>query len=312
MMINHIITSSLIIVFVLLIGKMFENKISACLKYALWLLVVIKLLLPLPGFESQFHILNFVESYAEAISDRLESMADENLLYEESVTADSNINQEANHSAAHNPGPDFYAVTAENQELQAVDEETVDNQNNNIKVLPLVVKTVYFIGVMVCLTAIFISNLRFYKAFKGKRKYISTFNGKIKVYKIDDYYGACLYGGFSPVIIVGDNTNLSMEQRDMILLHEYVHYAHGDHIWSMIRNLCVALYWYNPLVWMAANVSRKDSELACDEGTIRRMEETKRITYGQTLLDVVANSIKKNNIMSAVFLNSTTATGSVK
>ena len=308
MMINHIITYSLVILFVLLIGKLFENKISACLKYALWLLVVIKLLLPLPGFESQFHILNFVESYAEAVSDRLESMADEKLLYEESVTADNNMNQEANHSAAYNPGPDFYAETAENQELQAVEEEAVENQNNNIKVLPLVVKIVYFIGVIVCFAAILISNLRFYKAFKSKRKHISTFNGKIKVYKINDYYGACLYGGFSPVIIVGNNTNLSTEQQDMILLHEYVHYAHGDHIWSMIRNLCVALYWYNPLVWMAASVSRKDSELACDEGTIRRMEETKRITYGQTLLDVVAKSSKKNNIMSAVFLNSTTAT----
>lgn len=308
MMINHIMTSSFVIVFVLLIEILFENKISACLKYALWLLVVIKLLLPFPGFESRFHILNLMELCAEAVSDRLENMADEKLLYEESVKIDNFTNNEVNHSAVHNLEDDFFAETKGNQELQIADEGMIENKTNNIMVLSVVVKVIYFTGVFVCFFAVFLSNLRFYKAFKKKRKYVDTYKDKIRIYKIEEYYGACLYGGFSPVIIVGNNTNLSIEQRDMILLHEYVHYAHGDHIWSMVRNLCVALYWYNPLVWLAASASRKDSELACDEGTIRRIKETKRIIYGQTLLEVAAKSSKKNNIMSAVFLNSTTAT----
>ncbi|MBR5597269.1 MAG: peptidoglycan DD-metalloendopeptidase family protein [Lachnospiraceae bacterium] len=308
MMINHIMTSSLVIVFVLLIGTIFENKISACLKYSLWLLVVIKLLLPFQGFESRFHILNFVEFCAEAVSDGLENMADEKLPYEESVAIDNSLNNEANHSAVHNLDDDFYAEIKGNQETEITKEDIGEMKTNNLKVLSMMVKVVYFTGVIVCFAAICISNLRFYKAFKVKRKYVDTYKDQIHVYRIEEYYGACLYGGFSPVIIVGNNTSLSMEQQDMILLHEYVHYAHGDHIWSMIRNLCVALYWYNPLVWLAASVSRKDSELACDEGTIRRIEETKRITYGQTLLEVVAKASKKNSLMSAVFLNSTTAT----
>ena len=307
MMINHIITYSLIIIFVLLIGKIFENKISACLKYALWLLVAVKLLLPFPGFESQFHILNFVETYTETVSDRLENMADEKLLYEEAVTADNNINKETKHNAAYNPEDDFYAVTKGKQELQIKEEDIIENKTNNLTALSVVAKVIYFTGVMVCFGAILISNLRFYKAFKKKRKYVDNYKDKIRVYKIEEYYGACLYGGFSPVIIVGNNTNLSMEQQHMVLLHEYVHYAHGDHIWSMIRNLCVALYWYNPLVWLAASVSRKDSELACDEGTIRRIGKRNRVAYGQMLLEVVSKASKKNNITSAVFLNSTTA-----
>ena len=308
MMINHIITSSLVIVFVLLIGIIFENKISACLKYALWLLVVIKLLLPLPGFESRVHILNFVEFCAEAVSDSLENISDEKLPYEEYVAIDNSLNNEENHSAVHNMEDEFYAEIKGNQETETAKEYIGEKKTDNLNVLSMMVKVVYFIGVIVCFAAICISNLRFYKAFKVKRKYVDTYKNQIHVYKIEEYYGACLYGGFSPVIIVGNNINLSMEQQDMILLHEYVHYAHGDHIWSMIRNLCVALYWYYPLVWLVASVSRKDSELACDEGTIRRIEETKRITYGQTLLEVAAKSSKKNNIMSAVFLNSTTAT----
>ena len=307
MIINHIITSSLVIVFVLLIGIIFENKISACLKYSLWLLVVIKLLLPFPGFESQFHILNFIESYAEVISERLEDLSKDNLLYEDSVIADENIGNETNHAVVHDLEDDFYAEAKGNQELQSDVEDNNENKADGKIILLVILRVVYFTGVMICFAAIFISNLRFYKAFKSKRKYISTYNDKIHVYKIEGSYGACLYGGFSPVIIVGNNANLSMEQQNMILLHEYVHYAHGDHIWSMIRNLCVALYWYNPLVWVAASVSKKDSELACDEGTIKRLGKSKRITYGQMLLKIVSKASKKNDITTAVFLNSTTA-----
>lgn len=307
MIINHIITSSLVIVFVLLIGIIFENKISACLKYSLWLLVVIKLLLPFPGFESQFHILNFIESYAEVISERLEDLSKDNLLYEDSVIADENIGNETNHAVVHDLEDDFYAEAKGNQELQSDVEDNNENKADGKIILLVILRVVYFTGVMICFAAIFISNLRFYKAFKSKRKYISTYNDKIHVYKIEGSYGACLYGGFSPVIIVGNNANLSMEQQNMILLHEYVHYAHGDHIWSMIRNLCVALYWYNPLVWVAASVSKKDSELACDEGTIKRLGKSKRITYGQMLLKIVSKDSKKNDITTAVFLNSTTA-----
>lgn len=308
MMINHIITSSLVIIFVLLMGTIFENKISACLKYSLWLLVVIKLLLPFPGFESQFHVLNFIESYAEVISNRLEKATENNLLYEDSVTVDKNINNETNHTVIHDLEDDFYAEAKENQEQNIIIEDNNENKVYSRIILSLMVKIVYFTGVMICFAAILISNLRFYKAFKSKREYISTYNDKIHVYKLEDSYGACLYGGFSPVIIVGNNTNLSMEQQNMILLHEYVHYAHGDHIWSMIRNLCVALYWYHPLVWLAASVSKKDSELACDEGTIRRLGKSKRTTYGRMLLEVVSKASRKKDITSAVFLNSTTAT----
>ena len=308
MMINHIITSSFVIVFVLLIGNIFETKISACVKYSLWLLVVVKLLVPIPNFESQIHILNYIESCAERISNKLENIAEDDLIYEESIIEDNTINNATNHAVIHNLEEETHAETKGIQELQGVVEGNKENKDNYRTILSVVIKVVYFIGVMVCFAAILISNIRFYRAFKGKRKYIKSYNGKISVYKIENYYGACLYGGFSPVIIVGNNTDMSIEQQYMIMLHEYVHYVHGDHIWSMIRNLCVALYWYNPLVWLASSISRKDSELACDEGTIRRLGKQKRMTYAQTLLEIVSKTSKKNDIMTAVFLNSTTVT----
>ena len=59
-MINHIITSTLLLLFLLLLSVCLEKRIDPRLKYALWLLAVVKLLIPLPAFETPMSILNLV------------------------------------------------------------------------------------------------------------------------------------------------------------------------------------------------------------------------------------------------------------
>ena len=284
-MINHIITSSLVIVFVMLIGKMFETKINARLKYSLWLLVVVKLLVPFSDFESPLHVLNFIGTFAD---NNMSNESEQTIVYgleEEILTEEAGAYQES---------------------------DSIEKKNSGIIRLSVLIMTIYFAGVITCLGVFLISNIRFYKKFKSKSKYLKIYKDKIPVYQIEDYYGACLYGGFSPVIIVGNNKDLTIEQQHMVMLHEYVHYTHGDHIWSVIRGLCVALYWCNPLVWLAAFASRNDGELACDEGVIRHIGKNQRIAYGQTLLEILSKSSRKNDIMSVVFLNFTTATGGIE
>ena len=47
---------------------------------------------------------------------------------------------------------------------------------------------------------------------------------------------------------------------------------------------CVSLYWYHPLVWMAAVLSGRDSEFACDESVTRDYDAKERRAYGETLI----------------------------
>lgn len=47
---------------------------------------------------------------------------------------------------------------------------------------------------------------------------------------------------------------------------------------------CISLYWYHPLVWLAALLSGRDSEFACDESVIRTYDAKARRAYGETLI----------------------------
>lgn len=74
--------------------------------------------------------------------------------------------------------------------------------------------------------------------------------------------------------------------REQVLTHERAHIARGDHVIKPIGWLILAVYWYNPLVWLAYALLCRDIELACDERVIRRLPVSGRADYSQALLDL--------------------------
>lgn len=74
--------------------------------------------------------------------------------------------------------------------------------------------------------------------------------------------------------------------REQVLTHERAHIARGDHVIKLIGWLILAVYWYNPLVWLAYALFCRDIELACDERVIRRLPVSVRADYSQALLDL--------------------------
>ena len=73
-----------------------------------------------------------------------------------------------------------------------------------------------------------------------------------------------------------------------MLLHERTHAKHLDPLWALLRCVCLTIYWFHPLVWAAAPLSRTDCELACDEGALKRLPQEEHAAYGRAILQAVA------------------------
>lgn len=69
-----------------------------------------------------------------------------------------------------------------------------------------------------------------------------------------------------------------------IVLHELTHYRRRDPVYKWLVQLAVCLHWYNPLVWLMAREIDRACELACDEAVLRALEPEGRRAYGDTLL----------------------------
>ncbi len=79
-------------------------------------------------------------------------------------------------------------------------------------------------------------------------------------------------------------SGLDEVQRQNVLSHERAHLTRRDHWWKPLGFALLAVYWFNPLLWLAYALLCRDIELACDERVIRTMDESAVKTYSTVLL----------------------------
>ncbi len=158
----------------------------------------------------------------------------------------------------------------------------------------------YLIGLALVTLWLIYRNVRFYRALaKGRvgalpdeqaaryRGLCAARNVKpVPVHLVDPLPAAGLVGVFRPRIVLPLTT--PPEEIDMTLSHELCHLKSRDHLWSLLRLTCCAVHWFNPLVWMAASMSRTDLEMKCDDAVTGAMDERQKEAYTRVLVQSAA------------------------
>jgi beta-lactamase regulating signal transducer with metallopeptidase domain len=86
----------------------------------------------------------------------------------------------------------------------------------------------------------------------------------------DRYVMPMTWGLREPVILLpADADEWSAAQRATVLTHELAHVRRRDALTQWLGHLAVAVYWFNPLVWLAAHRLREERERACDDVVLR-------------------------------------------
>ena len=101
------------------------------------------------------------------------------------------------------------------------------------------------------------------------------------------------FGWRTPFVVLPKDgmDGLSESELDHILLHELTHIRHGDLISNYLFCGVQALFWCNPLVWLAFRQMRRDREAYCDWAVLNELsDESERISYGQTILNFAAGT----------------------
>ncbi len=78
------------------------------------------------------------------------------------------------------------------------------------------------------------------------------------------------WGIFRPVIVLPSSAvQWPEDRRRMVLSHELAHISRHDWILQICAELTRAVYWFHPLVWLAAAQLRQESERASDDAVLR-------------------------------------------
>ena len=292
MMNEWIISSSVLIAAVLLGRFLLRGKIGLRLQYALWGIVLLRLLLPFQIFTSPFG--------TGAVSEQVELAAPVRQVYfsaneDRYEEAYDTAYREVKHSIAI-AYPDPIVIEQAAREL-AESKMELDLARSMFRV--------WLVGMAAMAVVIVGCNVHLAGRLRRYRRVMEVPGCLLPVYVTEVVPTPCVFGLFRPVIYLTPQTAEEGQVRDHVLEHELTHYRHLDHIWSGLRSLCLVLHWYNPLVWAAAKVSRADAELACDEGALARLGEEARGDYGRTLIGLTCSAP-----ISDLLLTATTMTGS--
>ena len=97
-----------------------------------------------------------------------------------------------------------------------------------------------------------------------------------------------LFGWRHPLIFLP--TNLEENEIRYVVAHEKAHIARGDQYTKLLGFALLAVYWFNPLIWIAYVTFCKDVERACDEKVIGGLSAEERKEYAEALLTCSTDS----------------------
>ncbi len=275
-----LITSSLLILLIAALRPLLRGRIDPRVQYALWLAVALRLLIPVNLFTSAYSALALLER------------ADRGTALVETI-GQAHIPAQSYDNARAQVVEEYRRQGVSDSQLTPGDLMAIDTQARELMKGPTLAELAakyarpLWLG-GAALTALWFTavNLKLRRRLRGARRL--ELDCPLPVYLSDALPSPCLAGALRPRIYVTPAALDSPERLRHVLAHELAHYRHRDHWWPLVRCACLCLYWFDPLAWWAAALSRQDCELACDEGAIRALGEGERIPYGRTLVGMIA------------------------
>lgn len=301
-MAEYLVTLSLLIMILLVVRGLFRKSISPTVMYALWLVVVVRLCLPFSLFQVEVDL----PAWQEEIPQEQQG---------QHGAADPGIDPDTiTPPVADTPSvPDTPSVIIPTTPslpsvptVPAIPENpTVPGEDSlpdiphipDVPVTPevppappapidwmRVAVTVWIAGSAVLALWFAITGIVYHHRLITHRTLYKTLR-KTKVYLTEDESAPCL-AGVVPAIYIPP-VEMDEDARAFIVLHEYMHLRHGDHVWALVRILALIVHWWNPLVWAAVILSKRDAELACDHAVAAQLNRENRLEYARILLDTI-------------------------
>ncbi len=240
-----------------------RRKVPSRVIYSLWLIVAVRLMIPFGLPESTVSIMNF------------RKCADKGFTY--TIPEKNEPPDIAIKNPEPEPKPEY--STTDNATVPYIIKSDKKDVYSMLSVIHIIVSCI----ILVWFSAV---NIMFYINLRRNRVKYET-ECIIPVYVVEDLDSPCIFGIFRPSVYLNKSALLQKENLDYIISHELCHYKHGDLIWSLLRCILVSVWWFNPLVWIGAYLSKQDCECACDESVMKNFRPEQRIEYGRVLISLV-------------------------
>ena len=277
-MLRDILTLSALILAVLLVRAAFKNRVPKRMIYCLWLVVLLKLCLP--GTLFSLPVLPAAEGTAPVQTVQTTPVVST----ASTIPAPSTTTVQPTAPVQTTTQPEQTVTQPETKpETQPMTSAVQETAKPAAKPLTTarILQIVWFSGSALLGLWLFGTWLTFTIRLHKDKKFLGK-RGRTNIYVSRRIKSPCL-AGLIPAVYLTEDV-LRNDTTELIVRHELTHLRHLDFLWSFCRTLAVIVYWWNPLVWLAAIISKRDAELACDEAVAAGLQPEQRIAYARVIL----------------------------
>ncbi|MGO4106348.1 M56 family metallopeptidase [Paenibacillus sp. YAF4_2] len=282
--------ASVLVFFILAAKWLLKNKLKPRWAYLLWILLVLRLLLPWAP-ESSFSVFNIFQPLSE----------NSHLVTEKETPASPAIEQS-------------FDISSRTQVLDSSPNSvsTIGSDSTVKKPMSLLqITSIWLVGMFMFLSFMIRANVRFTALIKKEVTVIdqginSLFerckdemkvHRKIALIKTNQVSSPTLFGLLKPKLLIPDFAlcYLNEVQLRYVFLHELSHVRRRDIAMNWLMNILLSVHWFNPLLWYAYHKMRADQEMACDAWALSRIKPEESNEYALTiikLLELFANPVR--------------------
>lgn len=285
---------SVIVLMILIIKGLFRNKLNATFHYYLWLILLIKLIIPV-GPQTPLNITNLYDHlYVQNTTNENPQINSSNQL--EAPQLD-------NSTSLSNP------QTSNIGAIINVINSPFKNQDTFEKVFCFIwlFGIVLFMGILIVghrklrkIVSISTKNISInhreilYKCMKAmdiKTKVELSYSSKIS--------SPSLCGLIKPKILIPVTvaTNISDEEFKYIIIHELIHLKSKDIFINWVTTLLSVIYWFNPILIFGFHKMKQDCEFSCDGQAISYLNEGENLKYGNAIIRVLELASSSNRLI---------------
>jgi len=316
------LSGTLIGLLILALRPLTRNYFSAKWNYYIWLLVIVRLLLPF-HFDTNFHTDIYLTGRSPAhTADTDLNTTGQTPAYTHTANADSDLVNNTTAALMSDNSQDTALANTDTRSTNKANSSSNQNDADAAQKLLTIAAALWF---MIAVLALMIKLIR-YQRFKAAvtkgcvpitdRRVIAlknTFCIRLHIQNAPALYespaisGPMTIGLFHPMILLPQSTadEQMQPQFELTLHHELIHAARNDLVYKWVYQLLLCLHWFNPLLRYIGRKIDCDCELSCDEQILAQLTETGKKLYGSLLLDTAERALtcRQNTLATTLYSN---------
>ena len=292
------ISGAVMIAAILLLKPLLKNKLSKSWQYYIWLLVLLRLLLPFSAEGSMMNVF-FAEPQKSVQQFETVGQVPDLEVVQPTVTAPM-VPTEPSVPVEKPTNPNNSTIPLETVPITKPQE--VETHIDWTVWIQKIVSNVWLLWVVIAIS-LFVRKVYIYQRFvRHIRKnwqpveeielldHVAVLAERIGVRQAVEL---CISGSISTPMLIGfwkpcillPKASISPSDFDFTVLHELTHYKRKDMLYKWLVQFTLCLHWFNPMVYLMEKEISRCCELSCDEMVIKHLDRSGKQAYGDTLIN---------------------------